>query len=429
MKRIVVAVTIFVIIFSHRPDSALSQEAEAPLTLSECYRLAVAQSEVIAINSDLIKETEAHFLEALSIMVPHVSFLSVDVRQKKSGAADVDNPTRLPQRQFNVTETLFSGFKALNAIEGSKYEFTQRTQEKIRAEQLLLVDVSNAFYLLKEEREDLNVLKKTRDALSSRIKELIARESIGRSRTSEVANAKTQLYGVQAAMRQVKSQEVIARQLLEFLVGRPVDEISDTYKFPIPLMDEGYYTAQALLRPDVKAAKSAWQVANELRKVADSDFLPQVDVEANYYTQRPDSLRGVDWDVTLGVSVPIFEGTEVLGRSKAAALQADQNLELYKRAMRKAPYDIKDSYVRLVTDMEVHDALNRAYTMARYNYYMQKKDYERSLVSNLDVLAAIQTLQDAERSYIHALYEAKRQYWQLRVAAGQSGTESLNDTF
>ena len=75
------------------------------------------------------------------------------------------------------------------------------------------------------------------------------------------------------------------------------------------------------------------------------------------------------------------------------------------------------------------DALRKAHATAKLNYYLQKKDYERSLVNNLDVLASIQTLQDAERNYIHALYEAKRQYWRLRVAVGQSGTESLNDTF
>jgi len=79
--------------------------------------------------------------------------------------------------------------------------------------------------------------------------------------------------------------------------------------------------------------------------------------------------------------------------------------------------------------MAVHDALKKAYSAARLNYHLQAKDYERSLVSNLDVLTSIQTLEDAERDYISALYAAKRQYWQLRVAVGQSGTESLDESF
>ena len=110
-------------------------------------------------------------------------------------------------------------------------------------------------------------------------------------------------------------------------------------------------------------------------------------------------------------------------------MQADQRKLLYHRTRRLAPYDIKNTYVTLATAIAVYEALRKAYTTAKLNYHMQKKDYARNLVSNLDVLASIQTLQDSHRNYIHALYEAKREYWQLRVAVGQSGTESLSDAF
>ena len=183
------------------------------------------------------------------------------------------------------------------------------------------------------------------------------------------------------------------------------------------------------MRPDVAATKFAWQLSQENIRVVDSGFLPQVDVGANYYTQRTGFDKGIDWDVTLTVNVPIFEGTEVLAQSNNAKLQADKNMQTYHRTMRKAPYDIRDAYVTLTAAMTIRDQLRKAYETAKLNAHMQIKDYDRRLVSNLDVLTAIQALEDMERSYIHALYEAKRQYWQLRVAVGQSGTESLNDAF
>ena len=402
------------------------------LTLSDCYQLALIQSENIAITADLIKITEAHFLEALSIVLPHVTFLSSDFQQQSpqelTGVGESLQP-KSSTRQFNMTETLFNGFKAIAAIKGAGFEKKQRTDEKIRAEQLLLVDVSNSFYLLIEERTDLAVLKKIRTALNDRVKELIDREKLGKSRPSEVVNAKTQLYNVEASIKVVESQEVVARQLLEFLVGQSVAEVQDTYKFPITVLDENYYLAKADTRPDVKATKSAWELAKENIIVADSDFLPEVNIAANYYTQRTGLDKGTDWDVTLNVSIPIFEGTEVLGRSKEANLEADESYQTYKHTRREAPYDIKEAYVRLTAAMAVHDAIKKSYASAKLNYHLQKKDYVRRLVNNLDVLTAIQTLQDAERNYIHALYEAKREYWQLRVATGQSGTESLNDAF
>lgn len=402
-------------------------------TLPDCYQMALIQSEIIAINADLIKEADAHFLVALSEILPHASFISEDYQETKPADKGTTfgtlKPAKSSTRYFNVTQTLFNGFKAIAAIRGAKYEKNQRIDEKIRAEQLLLVDVADAFYLLKERRDDLKVLKKTRKALADRVKELIAREKLGRSKPSEVVNVKAQLYNVEASIELAKSREITARQLLEFLVGQPVGEISDSYPFPIKLNIEEYYVLKASDRPDVKAAKFAWELSKENIRVVDSGFLPEADLSGNYYIQRTGFYENTDWDVMLTVNVPIFEGTEVLGNSKVANLQADERKQEYHRAKRKAPYDIKDSYANLVGAMAVYEALRKAYSAAKLNYHLQKKDYERSLVSNLDVLTSIQTLEDAERDYISALYAAKRQYWQLRVAVGQSGTESLNDTF
>ena len=417
------------------PPLYLEVEMPGALTLADCYQMALIQSEIIAINKDLIKEADAHFMIALSTILPHASFISTDFQEKSvsqgSVASGMPNPSKGSTRAFNVTETLFSGFKAIAGIRGAKYEKNQRIDEKIRAEQLLLVDVADSFYLLLEERADLKVLYRIRKVLNDRIKELIQRERLGRSRPSEIVYVKTQIYGVESSIELAENQEVIARQLLEFLVGQPVGEISDTYEFPSQLKAEDYYVHQSLARPDVQATKFAWQLSKENITVVDSGFLPQVDLNGNYYPQRTEITgnKGVDWDVTLSVNVPIFEGTEVLGASNIANLQADENMQEYHRVRREAPYDIKNSYVTLTAAMAVRDALEKAYKSAKVNSHMQIRDYDRRLVSNLDVLTAIQTLEDQERNYIHALYEAKRDYWQLRVAVGQSGTESLNDAF
>ena len=409
MKKIIIAVLTAAFIYSSSvPSYAFTlpffnfkkEKAEVkepvpkpvPLTFQDCYRLALKESELIAISVDEIKVTEAHFLQALSIMLPHFSFISTDFQEEKNSISTSGSgslaPVKSSQRQFNVTETLFSGFKALAAIKGSKFERSQREYETERAEQLLLVDVANAFYLLAEERANLMVLRKVEEALTGRVKELVARENLGRSKPSEVASAKAQLYGVQADLELAARQEALARQLLEFLVGRPVREIADTYMIPATLMAKDYYLAKSDSRPDVKAAKFGWEVAKKEHEIADSDFLPTVDLAANYYTQRTALDKGTDWDVSLVVTVPIFDGALTLGKSKEASLRADQSRLLFVRTGREAPKDIEDAYILLDTSMAIEKARRKQYTTARLNFHLQKKDYERSLVNNLDVLAA-----------------------------------------
>lgn len=401
------------------------------LTLSDCYELALRQSEIIAMDIELIRITEARLLEAMSIVMPYISFQSVDQQEAMPNDSGTSlstlKPTKSSTRNFNIQQTLFNGFKAIAAMKGSTLEKKQRTDEKLRAEQSLLVDVSNAFYLLREKREDLIALLKIKTALINRVTELRARENLGRSRPSEVVNAKAQLYAVEANLKVVKSQEALARQLLEFLVGRQVNEISDTYQMPAYIMPEDYYVSKFLQRPDIRAAEYAWQVSERELDVVKSDFLPTVSWSGNWYTQRTGFSKGTDWDVKLNVSVPIFDGTEILGRSKEFKLKAHEKELEYIRLKRKAPYDIKDAYVRFKTALDVHENLRKAYATAKLNYYLQRKDYNRSLVNNLDVLASIQTLQDAERNYIHAIYEAKRLYWELRVSTGESIKEVLDD--
>jgi len=417
-----------------------SVPASHPLSLAECYAMSLKQSEIIAIDADQIRIADARFIQALSVMLPHVSFISVDEQEQAAPPAAVPSsatgsefasqqPSTSSERRFNARQTLFNGFKAFAAIKGSRAERNQRIGEKVRAEQLLLVDVANAFYLLIETREDQRALERIRMALRGRIDELRPRERLGRSRPSEVVNAKAQLYTVESMIEVVKNQQTLSRQLLEFLVGVPVRDLVDPYDIPSALQDVGYYVMKSDYRPDVQAAKYAALVAKQESRIVDSDFLPTAYVDVNGYTQRTGFNKGVDWDVTLRVDVPIFDGGLTVGRSQEFALKADQRDLEFKRLRRRAPYDIKDAYASLWTALQIHDSLRKAYTTARLNYYLQKKDYLRSLVSNLDVLASIQTLQDAQRNYIHALYEAKRLYWRLRVAVGEGIAETLNDTF
>lgn len=410
-------------VISRGTCGAAGSVCELPLTLETCYFRALRQSEAIAIDADRIRVADARFLQALSISLPHISFLSNDYQEEKQneGSPEFNSlaPSKSSVRAFNVKQTLFSGFKALAALRGVGQEKKQRTKEKERAEQLLLADVANSYYLLMEVREDIIAREKIRIALRDRVLELRDRERLGRSKPSEVVNAKAQLYSVEADIEVARSQEVIARQLLEFLIGGPAGQLKDTRELPPALMPESYYVAMADGRPDVQATKFGWEYYKSAARVQDSYFLPTVDVNGNYYTQRTAFDKGVDWDVTLSVNVPLFDGGLTLGKSQEAWLQADQARLDYHRTRRKAPYDIMDAYTRLRSAMAVHEARHKQYATAKLNYYLQRRDYQRSLVSNLDVLASIQTLQNAQREYIHALYEAKRQYWNLRVAVGQ----------
>lgn len=305
---------------------------------------------------------------------------------------------------------------------GSRAERRQRTYEKARAEQLLFTDVSQAFYLLLEQREDRRALEAIRLTLMGRIEDLQERERLGRSRPSEVVSAEAQLRRIEAEREGVQSQETTARQLLEFLTGLDgLEAVSDTETLPEELESEDAYLATSASRPDVRAAEERWRVARQQVAIERAKFWPTVDVESNYYVKRVGNSEGVDWDALLKIEVPIFQGGQALGATKEAGALARQAKWQLQKAERTASLDIRDKYAQLQAALATQRAFEKALEAAEDNYRLQTEDYRRSLVNNLEVLQALQALEDARRDLVHATYEAKRLYWQLQVATGKTG--------
>ncbi|MBI4353970.1 MAG: TolC family protein [Candidatus Omnitrophica bacterium] len=393
--------------------------AAQPLTLEECYQLALSRSEELAIQAEVIKATEGRFLQALAQALPTVSFVSTDKRQDGSGSSAF-TLKNVPERKFTFSQPLFSGFKEFAAIAGSRDERRQRVAERERAELLLLVDVVEAFYLLREQQEDFKALEAIRVTLEERLNELRQRETLGRTRHSEVASAKAQLRRVEAERELVLGRIETARHLLEFLTGLPeVDVVTDAAE-PLPKLEPvSAYLSQATERPDVRAAESAWKVAQHTVTIAKSELWPSVDLDGNYYTKRVGNASGVDWDVTLTVDVPIFQGGEAVGKVREESSQARQAHLRFEATMRQALREIDDLYSQTASSQERYLSLKRAHEASEESFRLQVEDYRVNLVNHLDVLQELQALQDARRDLINATYEMKRLYWRLQTAVGQ----------
>lgn len=414
MKSIV---SFIVLVIVGSLSSAWAQES--PLTLADCYALTLKQSEKIGIQQELITEAEGRFARALGAVLPQLSFSSSDKRQDGSGGSAF-TLKEVPERKFVLSQTLFGGFKEAAAMAIARKEKRQRLHEKERVEQLLLLDVANAFYLLFEQRADLKILVRSRKTLVKRMTELKERERLGRSRPSELASTEADLRRIEAEEERIRSGERVVRQLLEFLTGREIGEIVDTGPPVISLEPEEHYLEKATLRSDVRAFEEAWEVSKKQLTIARAPLWPSVEVEGNYYTERAGAAEGVDWDATLTVDVPIFEGGQAFGAVKEVGARSRAAELRFAEAKRIASLDIREAYVSLQAALARRSALHKALAASEEDYRLQVEDYRLNLVSNLDVLETLEDLERAERDFLHVSFEAKRLYWQLRVASGET---------
>ncbi|OGW91620.1 MAG: hypothetical protein A3D28_03110 [Omnitrophica bacterium RIFCSPHIGHO2_02_FULL_63_14] len=407
---------------------AKPQAPPAPLkdlTLSEAYRLALVRSEDLAVQYQLIHEAAGHFYQGLDVMMPKIFFHASELRQdapEDTGDGVSGSFTRKtkPERRFTFTQPLFSGFKEIAAIFGGRAEKKQRRFEYERAQELLFIDVAESFYAVLAARDDARTLEATAGLLDERERDLEARIRIGRSRATELETSTAEAKIVAADLLEARRLERVSLELLEFYVGAPVaGELVDDVSAKGEAADVNYYLNNAPKRLDVMATEQAYELAKHGVTSAFAGFLPTAELEGNYYTERVGLQGGIDWDYTLTLDVPLFDGTQAIGDTRVAAAAREAARQNLSKARRTAELEIRTAHENYTSARAREAAYADARDALKRSYEIQQEDYRLNLVNNLDVLDALRRFEEADRQYHAALYEARVNYWKLKIAAGQ----------
>ncbi len=404
------------------------QVESVPLNIEDCYRLALKQSETIAINKEIVNATQADFLAATSEAIGDADFVMNYRRQKVlksgdgSGVGGTFNAPNRRDREFVISQPLFQGFKALGAIKGAGSLKKQRIGEKIRAEQLLFLDVTKAFYNVLMFQKDVETIQGIRDLFEERMTDLNEREKIGRSRRSEIVTAESRMRIIDSELAQAKGTLAVSKHILEFLVGMPVNpaQLKDMEIYEREPENMEAYLAATEKRPDVEAAKQTVKTAWNGVVVAQSSLWPDISLVNNQYQKRDGFQDAIDWDLLFKINVPLYRGGETLGKIKAATSTWKKAKLSYSLAHRQAELDIKEAYQTWVASRNEHQALDEAVKSAEENFKLQKEDYSQNLVNNLDVLSALESLHETRREANRARYQLKENYWSLKVAMGET---------
>ena len=87
---------------------------------------------------------------------------------------------------------------------------------------------------------------------------------------------------------------------------------------------------------------------------------------------------------------------------------------------RTAEREIKQSYEEWYASYQQYKSFDEGVQASTEDFKLQKEDYTRSLVSNLDVLDALERLNTNRRQANRTNYATKKDYWALKVAMGET---------
>lgn len=402
----------------------LPVSAEEKLTLKQCYDLALAYSDVVAVSTEEIQLAKARFGQALGEVLPQISYQITEFLQDPSDSGSTADSvgrtfTQLSRTTgaFNFQQILFRGFQAYQALKIARLDQNRTRQQKQDVERLLFQDVAIAFYTIALIERDIQSTQMIIGVVQDRIVELKKRVELGKSREGELTQEEALLALLEADLERKTGQRIVAYEMMSFLTGKdPMPPVapSDPIHSDQPL---DYYLEQVHGRPDLEAARTSAEMAQRNIAIARGNFLPRVDLDANVYTFRPGFQSGILWDTQITGEVPIFR-YQNFGAYQGAKVEAKQAGLEAENLLRVARREVKDAYEQLDSSRAQYRQYARAVGLAYENFNLQNADFKLGKATNLDVLTA-------QRTWLESLDQKNRsqvQTWldwtNLQVASG-----------
>ena len=405
--------------------AAFASVADAQgLSLDDYFGAALNRSEVVASQAELIRQAEEHYKQATSALLPTVNGVASYTWQEPLSIATPSTSTTLlsyqPLAKLTATQPLFRGFREFAALRQTQALVNAQNDDYLNARVQLFKDVVQSFYNVLSIEQDLRNYDAEIKQDLDRETELDARVRIGRSRVSEVLTVQSAISALRAQVESLQGQLRVARETFAFLSGLDAaTPLNDSEALPNQLEPVDTYLARLALRPDVKASQKRLAAARENVTVVKGAHLPSVDLNGNYYLDRPGILKDVNWDVQIALTVPIYAGGLLQSRTREAQSQSTQAELTASQVSRQAEQEIRSLYQSVVFDRAQLAALEKANDAAQANYEAQRRDYRLGLVTNLDLLQALTAAQESQRTLDRARYAAKLDYVKLQLSAVQ----------
>lgn len=415
-----------------RPPAALPQAVQAlldqdQLALADCFLVAVACNERLAVAGESLLQTVLRRDQALSAVLPRLSATANAFQQEalEKGVGG-SSPPRPDHRDFSIQlkQPLFHGLKEFAALRQTGHQ-GEAAREALRDEErAVYLVVAQAFYSVLLAEAQIKALETTVHVEEERLREVRARQQNGLARRTEVLAIETQLAQDQASLEQARNAVAIARSRLGVVVGCPVVKpLADTDVVPTVPEDPAPLIEEALdHRPDLKKLVHDADAAEDGVAVQRGDLWPALDLTGNWYAWRdgyPETQKETHWDVTAALSYPFFEGGLTRARIREAeSLLRQARLRLATR-LREVGGEVREAYLNLQSDAKLYERYEAGLRLADENYRLVQEEYRQGLAANLEVLTAHNQLERARLDVERQRYQRRLDGTQLDVVVGR----------
>ncbi|HID93067.1 MAG TPA: TolC family protein [bacterium (Candidatus Stahlbacteria)] len=458
---------IILIIFLLVPLSTLysSDKESLVLTLDEAIELALEHNKGILVAREKIKEAEcgiitakAGFLPSLSwqasytriaqipeikmqmptgidtAMVPVLNaagqptgdFVPLPVAVMEEGTFSFGEPENYVTRA-TLQQPIFTWGRIRNAYSLAQANLKAAQADYKKAVNDLKFDVAQSFYRVILAKELAKLAEDSYVQFKRHVDQVEDLYNAGMASKFDLLRARVQLANMKPQIIRAKNGLELAESVLKILLGIDLSaEINlegelNYESYEITLAEATEIALQK--RPELIAMKYRKRMAEHGLAIAEAANKPTIFLTCNYDYKKPKRMLetgwGSDWNVTVGLSLPIFTGFSYFGKVRQAAAQLGQVKLGVKQLVDGIKLEVKQAILDLEQNKEILEAQKDNVTQAKEALNIAEERYKNGLITNLEYMDTQLALTKARIEYLQALADYLIARAQLERAIGR----------
>jgi outer membrane protein len=307
------------------------------------------------------------------------------------------------------------------------------------AEQALFVRVATQYFAILRAEDAVTAATAKLAAFNKQLEQTQVRYKVGLIAVTDVEEARAGRDTANAALIAANNDYQTQIDLLRQIIGASVTKVQPLkaglaelqLHAPVPEQIDAWVTSALANNFTVNAAKFNVEVAKQKMQKTSAGHLPTLNLEGGVTNSKntpgTDPARVVSKNIGLKLSVPLFQGGQVLSQSRQAAYEYQGKKEEYHQALRVAETSTRQAYNGVFTQISRVKALKQAVVSSQSALKATTAAFDAGTRTVVDVLNSETNLLDAERDYAAARYDYLLQHLQLKGAIGALVVDDLNN--
>ncbi len=333
---------------------------------------------------------------------------------------------------INASVTLFDG-AYLKGLKAARMFTDLSRKSKDVKEQEIKANVTKAYMNILIAQRNKGMLEKNIKNLDRSLIEATASYESGFMEQLDVARLQASLDNVTTQFENIDQLITLSYDLLKFQMSYPLNEeisLSENLETIIDLTNVASVDLNDDINYDSRAEYSQIDLGYELNKLnverLQKAYLPTVRASANLNESlQRDNLfdnNEAGWipqaSVSLGISVPIYDGNMKKGQIKQAEIELDR-IEIQKNEFERAvDLQVRTAKLNLINAKRTLASRENILKITEDIYDKTRIKFKEGVGSSIEVIQAETELTQAQSDYINALYDLIISRTDLDIALG-----------